>query len=100
MDKGYLFTLYKYIEQNPIKAKIVEHIGEYEFTLLATLLQNNLNLIECAKHTQLRELLKEDGILGHFEISLNDQELQELKKEQKRKIDIKEHELNYINSKV
>ena len=36
---------------------------KYEFTLLATLLQNNLNVIECAKHSQLKELLKEDGIL-------------------------------------
>jgi len=93
IDENYLFTLYKYIEQNPIKAKIVEHVGKYEFTLLATVLQNNLNVIECAKHAQLRELLKEDGILEHLEISLNNKELQELKQEQARKIDIKEHEL-------
>jgi len=99
IDESYLFTLYKYIEQNPIKAKIVEHIGKYEFTLLATLLQHNLNVIECAKHTQLKELLKEDGILEHFEISLDDDELKVLKQEQKRKIDIKEYQLKLYKLK-
>ena len=100
IDESYLFTLYKYIEQNPIKAKIVEHIGKYKFTLLATLLQNKLNVIECAKHTQLKELLKEDGILEHFEISLDDDELKVLKQEQKRKIDIKEHQLKLYKLKT
>ena len=59
VSESYLFTLYKYIEQNPIQAKISEHIGQYKFTLLATLLQNNLTVIECAKHSQLIELLKD-----------------------------------------
>lgn len=93
VNESYLFTLYKYIEQNPIQAKLSEHIGQYEFTLLATFLQNSLNIIECARHSQLLELLKEDGVLEHLELNLNDDELQKLKEEQKRKIEIKEHEL-------
>jgi len=93
VDEGYLFALYKYIEQNPVKANIVEHIGKYEFTLLATLLQNNLSIIECAKHSQLIDLLKEDGILEYLEVSLSDNEIKELNQEQTRKIDIKNYEL-------
>ena len=99
VNESYLFTLYKYIEQNPIQAKLSEHIGQYEFTLLATFLQNNLNIIECARHSQLLELLKEDGVLEYLELSLNDDELQKLKEEQKRKIDIKEHELKLYKLK-
>ena len=76
LNESYLFTLYKYIEQNPIEAKMSEHIGEYEFTLLATLLQNNLTVIECARHSQLTALLKEDGVLEHLQLNLNDDELQ------------------------
>ncbi len=99
LNKSYLFTLYKYIEQNPIQAKISEHIGQYEFTLLATLLQNSLTVIECARHSQLIALLKEDGILEHLQLNLNDDELQKLKEEQTRKIDIKEHELKLYKQK-
>jgi len=99
VSESYLFTLYKYIEQNPIQAKISEHIGQYEFTLLATLLQNKLTVIECAKHSQLIELLKEDGFLEHLQLNLNDDELQKLKEEQARKIVIEEHELKLHKQK-
>ena len=63
LDEHYLFTLYKYIEQNPINAKIAQTIGAYEFTLLATLLNPKLSVVECAEHSQLKALLKEEGIL-------------------------------------
>ena len=31
LDKKYLFTLFRYIENNPIRAKISEKIGEYKY---------------------------------------------------------------------
>jgi REP element-mobilizing transposase RayT len=31
LDNNYLFTLFKYIESNPVKAKMSEKIGEYPF---------------------------------------------------------------------
>ncbi len=99
VNENYLFTLYKYIEQNPIEAKISEHIGQYEFTFLATLLQNNLSVIECAKHSQLHELIKEEGVLEHLELSLSDEELDNLKQKQSRKIEVKEHELKLYKQK-
>ncbi|MDQ7068260.1 MAG: helix-turn-helix domain-containing protein [Sulfurimonas sp.] len=99
VNESYLFTLYKYIEHNPIQAKISEFVGQYEFTLLATLPENNLAVIECAKHSQLIELLKEDGILEHLQLSLNNDELQKLQEEQTRKIVIEEHELKLHKQK-
>ncbi|WP_366089438.1 helix-turn-helix domain-containing protein [Sulfurimonas sp.] len=62
-------------------------------------MQNNLTVIECAKHSQLIELLKEDGILEHLQLQLNDDELQKLKEEQTRKIEIEEYELKLHKQK-
>jgi len=100
LDEQYLFTLYRYIEQNPIKAKIAQTVGEYEFTLIATLLNPKLSVIECAEHSQLKTLLKEEGILEHLELELTTDEMEYLKKEQTRKIEIKEHELKLQKSKT
>ncbi len=100
LDEQYLFTLYRYIEQNPIKAKIVQTVGKYEFTLIATLLNPKLSVIACAEHSQLKTLLKEEGILGHLALDLTTDETEYLKKEQTRKIEIKEHELKLQKSKT
>lgn len=99
IGENYLFSLYKYIEHNPIEAKMSEHIGEYKFTLLATLLQNNLDIIECAKHSQLIELIKEKGVLEHLEVKLNEIELNKLHLKEKQKISIEEYELKLYKSK-
>ena len=99
IGEDYLFSLYKYIEHNPIEAKMSEHVGEYKFTLLATLLQNNLNVIECAKHSQLIELIKEEGVLEHLELRLSEDELERLRTEQKRIIVVDEYELKLYKLK-
>jgi len=41
VNKKYLYDLFRYIEHNPIEAKITNKIGEYRFTLLATVLNDN-----------------------------------------------------------
>jgi REP element-mobilizing transposase RayT len=41
-DEHYLFTLFKYIEYNPITAKITQKVGSYPYTLLADMLQNRV----------------------------------------------------------
>jgi REP element-mobilizing transposase RayT len=33
VDEKYLYDLFRYIEHNPIEAKIANKIGEYPFTL-------------------------------------------------------------------
>ncbi len=99
IGEDYLFSLYRYIEHNPIEAKMSEHVGAYKFTLLATVLQNNLNIIECAKHSQLIELMKEEGVLEHLELRLSKDELEKLHTKQKQKIVVQEYELKFYKSK-
>jgi len=91
----YLYGLFRYIEQNPIKAKMSQKIGEYPFTLLASLFHENQEVIHCAKHSQLLEELEHEGVQVLIETILTQEELEKLKKEQKRKIVQKEHEYKY-----
>ena len=99
IGEDYLFSLYKYIEHNPIEAKMSEHIGEYKFTLLATVLQNNLNILECAKHSQLIELIQEEGILEYLELRLSKDESEKLHTFQRQKIVVDEYKLKLYKSK-
>lgn len=99
ISDDYLFSLYRYIEHNPIEAKMSEHLGEYKFTLLATLLQNDLDIIECAKHSQLIELIKEEGILEHLGVRLSEDEIEKLHLNEKQKISVDEHKLKLSKSK-
>jgi len=95
----YLYGLFRYIEQNPIKAKMSKKIGEYPFTLLASLSHENQEVIYCAKHSRLLEEIEYEGIQAIIETILTDDELAKLKKEQKRKIVQKEHEYKYEKEK-
>lgn len=99
IGEDYLFSLYRYIEHNPLEAKMSEHLGEYKFTLLATLLQNDLEIIECAKHSQLIKLIKEEGILEHLGTRLSEDELEKLQLNEKQKISVDEHKLKLYKSK-
>lgn len=40
LDENYLFTLFKYIESNPIKAKITQKIGEYKYCASYSILRD------------------------------------------------------------
>jgi len=94
-DESYLLSLFRYIEHNPIKANMCDKVGEYKYTLLATLLNKNLNEIECATHSRIKRDLEGEGFLDLIELALSEEELKRLKQEQKRKIDIKEHEVKF-----
>jgi putative transposase len=96
----YLFSLYRYIEHNPIKANICQKIGDYSFTLLATLLNPKLDVIDCAKHSQLKKDIDKEGFLQHLELSITEDELNTIKQEQKRKIDVEEHEMKLHKEKT
>ncbi len=37
INQEYLYTLFRYIEHNPVKAKMAQNVGEYIFTLLGTI---------------------------------------------------------------
>ncbi len=96
----YLYTLFRYIEHNPIEAKITHMVGEYPFTLLATLLNANQEIIPCAQHSKLKKELHHKGIQEHLAKALSKRELKELETEQKKKIIQSEHEFKQEKNKT
>ena len=86
VNEKYLYDLFRYIEHNPIEAKMTNRIGEYPFTLLSTIMNPKQEVIECAKHSKLKNEIEYEGIQEHLGVALNQKELAELKKEQKEKL--------------
>ena len=80
VEEEYLYDLFRYIEHNPIEAKMTNRVGEYPFTLLATIMNSEKEMIECAKHSKLKNEIEYEGIQEHLEMALNQEELAELKK--------------------
>ncbi len=90
-NEEYLYMLFRYIEHNPIKAKMSQNIGEYPFTLLATLLNNHQEVIPCAEHSKLKKEYYYEGIQELLEKPLSKKEQKEFEAEQKKKITQEEH---------
>ena len=100
VEEQYLYDLFRYIEHNPIEAKITDKIGEYPFTLLATVLNDNQEIIPCAEHSQIKREIEYEGIREHLEMGLTDGELKELEIRQKKKIVQKEYRYGYDREKT
>jgi REP element-mobilizing transposase RayT/arsenate reductase-like glutaredoxin family protein len=68
-DDNYLFTLFKYIEFNPIKAKIAKEVGEYNYTLAHDILEDRLK--NCMKNTFVLEWYSSaKGILSMIDLKI------------------------------
>ena len=91
INEEYLYTLFRYIEHNPLKTKMYSSVGEYPFTLLATLLNTEQDVISCAKHSKLKKEYHYEGTQELLEKPLNKKEQKALEAEQKKKIVQKEH---------
>ena len=91
VDEGYLYSLFRYIEHNPLKAKLSNEIGSYPYTLLATLLNKSQEVISCAKHSKLIKEYHYAGIQELLEKPLNKKEQHALQAEQKKPIIQEEH---------
>ena len=96
----YLYHLFRYIEHNPIKARMSKTIGEYPYTLLATLLNKDQVVIPCANHSKLKKEYHYEGIQDLLEKPLNKQEQKELEDEQKKGITQTEHEFKQEKDKT
>ena len=99
-NQEYLYSLFRYIEHNPIKAKMAQHIGEYPFTLLSSLLNKNQEVIPCAQHSKLKKEYHYEGMQELLEKPLSKKEQKELEAEQKRKIVQTEHEYRQEKNKT
>jgi REP element-mobilizing transposase RayT len=81
----YYYTLIRYIEQNPIKAKIVENIGEYPYTLGAVIVNRQIP-VSCTHHSRLLQELDYENIQEMIGVKLKEEELELLEKIQKQKV--------------
>lgn len=98
LNDDYLYRLFKYIEYNPIDAKITNNIGEYTFTLIGSIVNENIDTIVCCYNSKLKNEL--DDIKEYLSLPLNKQELKLLKDEQKKKIIKNNNNLTYEKSKT
>ena len=86
-NNNYLYTLFKYIEYNPINANIAKKIGQYPYTLLATIINKDLKVIPCANDSKLK---KEFLHLKEFlNIDFDKKDFEELNHFQKEATDIR-----------
>jgi len=81
----YYYTLIRYIEQNPIEAKIVEKVGEYPYTLGAVIVNRQIP-ISCTHHSKLLQELDYENIQEIIGIKLQEEELKLLGEIQKQKV--------------
>ena len=86
INEQYLYDLFRYIEHNPIEAKITQKVGEYPFTLLATILNDNQDIIPCALHSKLKKEIEYEEIQEYLEMVLSEDELKILEIEKNKKI--------------
>jgi REP element-mobilizing transposase RayT len=99
-DEKYLYDLFRYIEHNPIEANMSKKIGEYPFTLLASIVNKNQEVIECAKYSKLKSEIEQEGIQEHLEMALTKKERKELEKEQNKKPIKTEYGYKYAKEKT
>jgi len=96
VDESYLYFLFRYIEHNPLKAKMYQKVGDYPFTLLATLINKEQEVLPCAKHSKLKKEYHHEGIQELLEKPLNKKEQKALENEQRKPVIEDEHEFKQI----
>ncbi len=84
-NDDYYYTLIRYIEQNPIEAKIVEKLGEYPYTLGAVIVNRQIP-IPCTHHSKLLQELDYENIQEMIGVKLQEEELELLGEIQKQKV--------------
>jgi len=95
-SERYLYTLIRYIEYNPIEAKISQKVGHYPYTLASTIFHNRDHQACCNQSILLQEYDVE-LLSGFLNVPLDEDEMSYLQKEQKRKIE--QHGKNIVISK-
>jgi REP element-mobilizing transposase RayT len=91
VNETYLYMLFRYIEHNPIQAKLSREIGTYPFTLLATVLNTKQEVIPCARHSKLIKEYHNAGIQELIGKPLSKKEQRALEAERKKPIVQQEH---------
>jgi len=93
----YLYMLFRYIEFNPIKANMTSTVGEYEYTLASTIINNSI--LPCAKYSMLIREFTSETMIEFLALELSEDELAKLDKEKNRTITIEDDKLCLSKSK-
>ncbi len=87
-DDDYLYKLFKYIENNPIKANITKKIGAYPYTFIHDMLQNKLK--GCMQESFILQWFDNvNELLNSLDLELSDKEQDAIKTFQKKAIKYK-----------
>ena len=89
LNEEYLYTLFRYIEQNPVRAKITDTVGAYSYTLAGAVKRNG-ELVPCARESILLRDFASGDLAGFLEMPLNDEEMELLEQERRKKITIED----------
>jgi len=85
ISDDYYYTLIRYIEQNPIEAKIAKQVREYPYTLGAVI-ANRQEPVPCALHSRLLKELSYENVQDIIGVKLNEEELKLLNKIKQQKV--------------
>ena len=94
----YLYTLIRYIEYNPIEARLSQKVGEYPFTL-AHIIFNSKDFYPCTKESILFRDYDIESLSGFLGVEFSQEDLTFLQIEQNRKIEQKEDMIVLSKSK-
>ena len=81
-DDNYLFVLFKYLEFNPLVARVSKKVGEYDYTLMHDILQNSVK--PCMKNSFVLQWYDSTTeLLASLEITMTQQEEEKISQFQK-----------------
>jgi REP element-mobilizing transposase RayT/DNA-binding CsgD family transcriptional regulator len=87
LNEEYLYTLFRYIEQNPVRAGMAETVGTYPYALAAAL-KNADAMPPCTHGSLLLRDFSADDLTGFLEMPLSDEETETLERERRKKITV------------
>ncbi|WP_321779351.1 transposase [Sulfurimonas sp.] len=85
LQDTYLYQTIKYIEYNPIKAKMSSEIGEYPYALGSTIL-SKMEIVPCAKNSVMLEQYSVKELADFLDKPLSEAEIEALEEEKSKKL--------------
>jgi len=85
ISEAYLYTLIRYIENNPIEAKLAEKVGEYPYTL-ASVIMRSLEGYPCCNESIMLTQFDLTSLHEFLDVLLSQEERKFLKEKEKQKV--------------
>ena len=89
LNENYLYILYKYIESNPVSAKMTNRIGKYKYSSSYTILNNSIEA--CIKGSFILRDFSAKELAMFLSIPLNMEEIKNINSIHKEKVKIEDN---------